>query len=839
MYDVVTELRSTGINILPLKYNKGSFIHPDYSKKFDSGFSMNELEALIKAGYNEGIAVMHGRCNKDLCCLDIDEKNAPGKNLWQTITHMVDDMIIKKLVIEKTRSGGYHVFFLYSGFEKYNYSKSLATGPSNEEWIALRSSKNNCITYCSPSPGYEEQQGSLQDLQYLTEEEFRLLCDSARQLDATKEKVYTQQKEHFKSVSAPAKYLHLTQLLDKKASAENILDYLLEKGWSSDGSVKHKGEWSYLRMWRPGKTKKDPYSANLWIQSARLSVFSTSTEFPAWGGDSEFSHKLSQIIFYLNGRNWDIAIREIVTIGEKIGVKFPQKRDMFYGISSRAGIVWKIDVPGVIEWLSASGYLWIYLGGDTTGKSLIRVVDNIVYDVDESNIIRNYTEFVDNNYNNEENLDIHRLLIAFVPKISQYLDALPVFEENFIKDGPGWSYMFFSNGALKITPTETSLIPYRDLIGCVHASQIKSWAYQPSVKDGLFAQFMEMISVDENHLAYLMSALGYIMHDFKKRNYAKALMIIEDVDDQEEARGRSGKGILGQFIEWIRSTVQQDGRNYKSDSQFKMQRVLPSTQVYYINDPGRTVAYNQFYNYITDDWLVEQKGKTSFVIPFRNSPKILITTNYLPELSSDSDKDRFLVLAIKKVFGSNYTVRDAFGDVVFFADDWEKDERNAAIKIAVDCLMLYLGYGVIPYRNKDMEQNAQKRQIRSKVPTAMVDTVEQGLAAAKESSNPLEFHGMLDEFDLNRHKDNSIREAFDYEPGVLIIKPMALYRYCLYGHRMRPMSDVWWVRNLKFLLKNGQYGSVEITRSSKTGAKFRVKFDCEIPKSDKIGEELF
>jgi hypothetical protein len=273
-------------------------------------------------------------------------------------------------------------------------------------------------------------------------------------------------------------------------------------------------------------------------------------------------------------------------------------------------------------------------------------------------------------------------------------------------------------------------------------------------------------------------------------------MIIEDVDDQEEARGRSGKGLLGQFIKWIRQTIEQDGRNYKTDSQFKMQRISPWTQVFYLNDPQKGLPIQQFYNYITDDFLIENKGKKSYTIPFNKSPKVFITTNFLPSLESDSDKDRFIVVPIKKVFSSVYRLKDAFNGQDFFSDDWDYYEKMSAINFAIDCIQVYLREGVIEYENAKMNDNKAKRLLQDQVPEFIIEVLEQAIQTYKIAKNHVEFEEMMQPFDQLAQDKDSLLYCFEWESGGLNVYNSHLLRYCIKAFKVK-ILDKYFSRKVK------------------------------------------
>ena len=822
----IRELRAEGFQLLPLNTRSNSengkieFIHPFYSDRYDKSFTDDEIEKLLDAGYNKGIGLIHGKCQPHLKALDFDEKNAKGKNLYQTWSNIIDPDIFRKLVIEKTRSAGYHVYF---NCKAQAPEKALASSGTGDEWIALRSSKSNGITYCAPSPGYDYLQGSLFDIEELTAEEMQQLCDAAQQLN-----------EFFGHkvgkgavlpvVQSPAAMAPAFREFDRLTSPDFIPDFLQSVGWTIDGNIRSKmvnGEkWEYIKMWRPGRGTGDPASANYWLKSKRLSVFTSSTPLPAFDSGMSFSHLPSRVLYYLNDQDWRYVYDMIVKTAEEKAIELPKITPMAYSVVTRGGEVWKVEVKGIIDWAESCGYQWMKFGSqEDATEQLIRVAENVIYICNENDIVRHYREEVERNYQGEQS---SRVLLAFLPSIMRYMTSLPRFDQELMRDEAAASYIYLQNGALKVSKEGASLVPYNQLQACVFGRHIKDIRWKEMEGTGEFGQFIDNISIDADHKKYIMSAIGYALHHYKLRNFAKALMIIEDVEDQEEARGRSGKGLIAQFIEWIRWSVQQDGRNYKSDSQFKMQQIVPGVQVFYLNDPAPNVLMNQFYNFITDDWLVESKGKKSYTIPFKHSPKILITTNYLPNLESDSDKDRFIVLPIKKHYGSHRSIRDDFPDTIFFSDDWSEEKKIEALNFAVQCIQLYLSHGVLKYTSEATERNANMRLIKNLVPESIIETMEQGIECAKVAKDRNIFFDMLRPYDLKRDTSESLAKAFEYEDGNLVIFVSSLYQYVMKAYNSKNMVDKVFGKRLRTYIEKSGYRKISEMRSNTKGVKITI-----------------
>lgn len=835
--DLILELSEYGIHTIPLKYLNGQFEHPPYSNKFDSGFSTKELTTLIQSGYSGGMAVMHGKCNPHIICLDFDEKNAPGKNLYDTWRHLIDEDLMMRLVIEKTRSGGYHVYFKCSELPT---TKALANSENGAEWIACRSAANNCITYCAPSPGYTELQGSLFDLQEVSAEDMRQLCDAASQLNEYKG-AKAAKVNYLPVVMPPVEYAGIIRAFDYEVNPFWVPEYLQNLEWVQGDRVLRKpvnGEmWEYVKMWRPGKdTRTEAASANYWINKKRLSVFSTSTEFPAFQSDQSFTHSPSRVIYYTNGLDWNKTIEIIEKEAERLGIAIPKDMPLVSMKLIGKKEVWRVEPNAIIEWAERMGYRWMKLtNADDIVVQFIRVIDNVIMDSDERDLIRLFREHVNENYKNE---DANRVLISFIPSLFKYMDSLKHFDGVINRDTKDASFIYFSNGALKISKSSIQLIKYSDLDACVFHKHIKTFEYNHTYLTGAFGKFIKLISIDADHELFIKTSLGYILHHYKLKNYAKALMIIEDVDDQEEARGRSGKGLIAQFVEWLRWVIQQDGRNYKADSQFKMQRVVPGVQVFYMNDPAPNMIMGQFYNIITDDWPVEVKGKKSFSISFRNSPKVLITTNYLPNLESDSDKDRFIVLPIKKYFSSTHTIRDEFPDNIFFDEDWNAADRDGAVRFAIECIQMYLQNGVIDYVNAEMKRNADIRVIKTQVPDVLVDTIEQAIEIAKNSNNSEQFKRGIEVIDLRANQPETITKAFGWEDRRIVIYINSLYLYCMRAFNWKNYNGKLFGKWVRLYIDRMGYRRSNEVRNNKTGVRLTIFFDRTGGDFDRTGGDF-
>jgi len=234
MIELIRELDYAGVKVLPIKYTDGRIYHIyEYNTKFDNGLSDDEHQEWIAKGFSNGIAVLMSKANPNLKCLDFDEKNAIGKNVFENWKYLIDPVIFSKLVIERTRSNGYHVYFLCN--DKCDVH-AIAYSEDGREVIGLRGDNFNGITYCAPTPKYQFIQGSLLELQSLDFDEMMQLIDCGYQFNAYKGNAITssggvKQRSIAKFPQPPIKYKQVMEIFDSKVDEMFIPNYLETIGW--------------------------------------------------------------------------------------------------------------------------------------------------------------------------------------------------------------------------------------------------------------------------------------------------------------------------------------------------------------------------------------------------------------------------------------------------------------------------------------------------------------------------------------------------------------------------------------------------------------------------------
>lgn len=217
-----------------------------------------------------GIAIVCGKISGNLEVIDFDPHD---HNIEEIVKQWYSDDGIKNILnrnkcyIEKSPSGGYHVFYRYDSDIKPEGNQKLANWPDDTTMIETRGEGGYIIV--SPTPGYTVVKNSLLDLPTITIDERDYLLNIAKKFDQSlgKEKVSTSAKEgEVKGFDGddPVSWFNWNR-------AEYAKNLLIEKGWTKVNYNEREG----VENWRrPGKD--DGTSATWGKKYNSLYVFSTS-----------------------------------------------------------------------------------------------------------------------------------------------------------------------------------------------------------------------------------------------------------------------------------------------------------------------------------------------------------------------------------------------------------------------------------------------------------------------------------------------------------------------------------------------------------------------------------
>jgi hypothetical protein len=185
----------------------------------------------------------------------------------------------------------------------------------------------------------------------------------------------------------------------------------------------------------------------------------------------------------------------------------------------------------------------------------------------------------------------------------------------------------------------------------------------------------------------MVSIIGYLIHRYKDPANAKAIIFMDTYKDGN-ANGATGKSLLTKGIARVRESAFQDGKFFTSSDKFVFSHVNYGTRILIIDDVPRTFDFEKIFPLITEKAVIERKYENKFVIPFEESPKIVITTNYTVEGVGSSHRRRKLEFILSEIFHPEYSPEDKFGHLLFV--EWDEIQWCEFFYFIIYCVQEFL-----------------------------------------------------------------------------------------------------------------------------------------------------
>lgn len=374
----------------------------------------------------------------------------------------------------------------------------------------------------------------------------------------------------------------------------------------------------------------------------------------------------------------------------------------------------KISNSKLLFFLASNGFGRLKLS--PTNYLLVKKKDNRVRISSEEEMI----SFV-GNYLISINQD--KVYETFVKGVGQYISSkklsfLPFDELPNDRDEKDTGIFYFNNYYCTVSKNGIVLKNYSELPYVIWENRLIDCDYSYSEKSniGQFEQFCKNITNnDESRFLTLKTILGYLLHRNKSRGEAKAIILYDEkmlLDNK--TNGGTGKTLLSDALSQVRNLELFDGKSIKAESWFKNQRINLTTDVITYDDLNKSTSLEMFYSMITTGVEVEKKRKDAFYIKFEDAPKIVITSNYpVKGPGGSSDSRRRFEFEIANYYNEEFTPEIEFGNR-FFNEDWGLDEWQKFYHFLMECLMEYLGNGLVKspsinFEKKKLEMSTSKQ----------------------------------------------------------------------------------------------------------------------------------
>ena len=411
-----------------------------------------------------------------------------------------------------------------------------------------------------------------------------------------------------------------------------------------------------------------------------------------------------------------------------------------YWYFNSKGII-KLSSYKFLEYLE-NNKIFKFYPDDVTGTFLfIKNENNFISIIDEIKI----KDFVLMELRNRNLTDVFELmannLTYFNSKFLAMIKTIPI---KFNKDTIDTCYLYYKNYAIKTTKDKIELLNYKDIDDLIWKNQvIKRDINLTDESDGVFKTFIWLISGKNIERYYtLKSVIGYLMHSFQNESKPKAIIFNDEKISDDVANGGSGKGLIHRAIGHIKNIIIEDGKNFDPKRNFAYQKVNKDTQIFLMDDVPQHFNFENLFSIITEGMTIEKKGKDAFQIPFKESPKISITTNYTVNGDGASFKRRVFEVEIANYFNETYTPEDEFKHQFF--SEWSVDEWARFDNFMIRCVQYFLKNGLV----ESNKVNLEFRKLKNNLGMEFMEFME----LKTFDGNPLERKAFRDDF--NRQYQN-------------------------------------------------------------------------------------
>ena len=263
------------------------------------------------------------------------------------------------------------------------------------------------------------------------------------------------------------------------------------------------------------------------------------------------------------------------------------------------------------------------------------------------------------------------------------------------------SYTYFKDFCYLLRPNQApQKLNYDKLPGYIWARQALNRNVElihdiEELQKGEFYRFLKNVcNQDDNRFECLLSAIGYLLHDYFDPSNAKAIILLDEKipTTTEEANGGTGKSIIGKAVLKLKGNggVELSGKRLNLQGTFSFQAMDIDTTTLFINDAKAKFPFELLFNGITDGFEIEHKRQRSFRV---ENIKVVLSTNHSVLGFGNSYERRKWEFELSDFYNAEHTPIDDFGHNLFL--DWGEKEWNYYDSLMLHSIQLYLENGLI------------------------------------------------------------------------------------------------------------------------------------------------
>jgi hypothetical protein len=709
------KLLGLGFNVIAVDaMKKAVFAWKDFT---EDKITEKNLTDQINSDKANGLAIICGAISGNLEVVDFDLKHDISGDLMSRYNALVPEDLLKRLHIVKTKSGGFHYYYKCEVIEG---NKKLASRPTTPEElkdtphqkqvVLIETRGNSGYVVAPPSDGYEVLQPN--EAPVLTIDERDILLDAARSFN----EIHAVERPRFTSTGTP---FVLSPFDDYNAKCDAVA-LLMRHGWTVESET---GSKVFLK--RPGTTSAKN-SGNFHKDKNLFYVWTTSSEFEP---GKAYTPAAIYTILQHNG-DFSAASRDLInqnygtrktpeSIKEALSKPFEADFKFWEVVETKKGTKIEVSLTKLVNFIHEKGGFSGYKYNEQSENIIVQVKDGFVKEVeiyDIKQFLKNEILSLPDTFDGitpDELLEVvYREYLSYLSK--GFMDFLSVKKLDFLKDTRDAAFFPFRNGIVEVNKKSVKLHKYGEFKQVIWKSQmidrdievVDNPANDLDFLNIDFCQFVKKASgvdgdVTDGKLAkfeYFISIIGYLLHKHKDPKNTFAVILAEETENEADGGG-TGKGLFVKGIKELIPTEIFDGKQFSAGKAFAFQRVSLDTKLIAIEDAKRSFRFEEMYSFITEGLPVEKKNQKEFFIPFADSPKITISTNYVISDEGNHAKRRQKVLEFSNYFSPARTPFDEFGRMLF--DDWDNEERNRFYNFMFFCVQVYLDNGVLETDQSD------------------------------------------------------------------------------------------------------------------------------------------
>ncbi len=247
----------------------------------------------------------------------------------------------------------------------------------------------------------------------------------------------------------------------------------------------------------------------------------------------------------------------------------------------------------------------------------------------------------------------------------------------------------------------------------------------------------EQIQEQVHHLVNKIYTIGYLLHSYKDESNAWGVFAMEnDMIDDDTSNGGSGKSLILKTIEELKNVEVRPANSHELfKDKFLYDGVTKHTDTVVFDDAGQGFNMREIFSDITSDMRVNPKNGTPFSIPFKDSPKIAISSNFALRKTDQSILRRLLIIATSNFYhhqDDNLIGRqpvDDFGGSFF--QNWDVEQYNKYINFYLQCLKFYLGQ---PKKIEPPMNSIAQRNLTAQIGKHFMDFAEELFSTTEANS---------------------------------------------------------------------------------------------------------